>query len=127
MPSRDESVVNAVRKVEAEIGHAMIRHDVYMLSRLYADDFKTITSSGAIITKRDILDDFSSFRDEVASFENGPVDVQVFGNVAVAHAAVREKRSLDGKEVGGEFVWMNLLKKREGRWVVVRSAGARVK
>jgi hypothetical protein len=26
-----------------------------------------------------------------------------------------------------EFVWMDLLEKRAGKWVVVRSAGARVK
>ena len=61
------------------------------------------------------------------SFENGPMDVQVFGNVAAAHGSVTEKRSRDGKDTSGEFVWMDLLEKRGGKWVIVRSAGARVK
>ena len=90
-------------------------------------DFATIGSSGKVITKKDLLRDFESFHDKLESFENGPMDVQVFGNVAVAHASVTEKRSRDGKGTSGEFVWMDLLEKRAGKWVVVRSAGARVK
>jgi hypothetical protein len=53
--------------------------------------------------------------------------VQVFGNVAVACATVKEKRTRDGKDTSGQFVWVDLLEKRAGKWVVVRSAGARVK
>jgi hypothetical protein len=47
--------------------------------------------------------------------------------VAAAHGSVTEKRSLDGKDTSGEFVWMDLFEKRGGKWVIVRSAGARVK
>jgi hypothetical protein len=53
--------------------------------------------------------------------------VQVFGNVAVACASVKEKRTRDGKDTSGEFVWVDLLEKRAGKWVVVRTAGARLK
>jgi hypothetical protein len=49
--------------------------------------------------------------------------VQVFGNAAVVHGSVTEKRIRDGKDTSREFVWMNLLEKRAGKWVVVRSAG----
>jgi hypothetical protein len=31
-----------------------------------------------------------------------------------------------GKDVSGNFVWMELLENRAGKWAVVRSAGARV-
>jgi hypothetical protein len=50
----------------------------------------------------------------------------VYGNVAVASARVKEKRNWDGKDTSGEFVWMDLLENRGGKWVVVRSAGARL-
>jgi len=49
------------------------------------------------------------------------------GDVAVVHGSVTEKRIRDGKDASGQFVWMDLLEKRDGKWVVVRSAGARVK
>ena len=126
-PSQDPGVVNAVRQLEQDMGDAMVRGDIGTLSRIYADDFATIGSSGKTITKKDLLRDFESFHDKLESFELGPMDVQVFGNVAVVHGSVTEKRIRDGKDVSGEFAWMDLLEKRAGNWVVLRSAGTSVK
>jgi ketosteroid isomerase-like protein len=125
-PSRDPAVVNTLKQIEQEMGDAMVRADVDKLSQIYADDFVSVGSSGKVITKKDLLNDFASFHDKLESFENGPMDVQVFGDVAVVHGSTSEKRTRDGKDTSGEFVWMDLLKKRDGKWVVVQSAGARV-
>jgi ketosteroid isomerase-like protein len=126
-PSKDPAAVNAVKQLEQDMGDAMVRVDIDKLNQIYADDFATVGSSGRIITKKDLLRDFESFHDKLESFENGPIDVQVFGDVAVAYASVTEKRIRDGKDSSGEFVWMDLLEKRAGKWVIVRSAGARLK
>ena len=126
-PSKDPAAVNAVKQLEQDMGDAMVRVDIDKLNQIYADDFATVGSSGRIITKKDLLRDFESLHDKLESFENGPIDVQVFGDVAVAYASVIEKRIRDGKDTSGEFVWMDLLEKRAGKWVVVRSAGARLK
>ena len=91
-----------------------------------ADDFKTI-GSGKIITKETMLTDFKSFHDKLEWFEEGPMDVQVYGEVAVANGTVKERRTRDGKDTSGEFVWVDLLKKRAGKWVVVASESARLK
>jgi len=105
----------------------MVASDIDKLNQIYADDFATVGSSGKVITKKTLLSDFKSFYAKLEWFENGPMDVQVFGNLAVACASVKEKRTRGGKDTGGEFVWMDLLEKRAGKWVVVRSAGARLK
>src|SRR5215471_6801579 len=126
-PSKDATVVNALKQLEHDMGDAMVRLDIDKLNQIYADDFATIGSSGRIVTKKDLLRDFESFHDKLESFEIGPMDVQVFGNVAAIHGSVTEKRTRDGKDTSGEFVWMDLLENRAGKWVVVRSAGARVK
>jgi ketosteroid isomerase-like protein len=126
-PSKDPSDINAITQLEQDMGDAMVRADVDKLSQIYADDFATIGSHGKIITKKDLLYDFESSHDQLKSFETGPMDVQVFGNVAVVHGSVTEKRVRDGKDVSGEFVWMDLLEKRAGKWMVVRSAGSRLK
>ena len=42
-------------------------------------------------------------------------------------SSVLEKRVVDGRETEMELVYQDVLKKREGRWVVVRSTGAKVK
>ena len=123
---KDQAVIDAVKQVEQEMGKAMEAGDIDKLKQIYADDFATIGSSGEIITKQNLLSDFESFHDKLEWFENGPMDVQVFGNVAVAQGSVKEKRSRNGKDTSGEFAWMDLLEKRAGEWVVVRSASARV-
>ena len=126
-PSKDPTAVNAVKQLEQDMGDAMVRVDIDKLNQIYADDFATVGSSGKVFTKADILQDFESFHDKLESFENGPIDVQVFVNVAVAHGSVTEKRTRDGKDASGNFVWMDLLENRGGKWVVVRSAGTRLK
>ena len=126
-PSQDPTVVNALKQLEQDMGDAMVRVDIDKLNQIYADDFATVGSSGKIVTKKDLLRDFESFHDKLESFEIGPMDVQVFGNVAVVHGSVTEKRTRDGKDTSGEFVWMDLLENRAGNWVVVRSAGTRLK
>jgi len=126
-PSKDPTAVNAVKQLEQDMGDAMVRVDIDRLNQIYADDFATVGSSGKVFTKADVLKDFESFHDKLESFENGPIDVQVFGNVAVAHGSVTEKRTRDGKDASGNFVWMDLLENRGGKWVVVRSAGTRLK
>jgi hypothetical protein len=105
----------------------MVAVDIDKLNQIFADDWATIGSSGRIITKEKVLEDFKSGKDKLVSYENGPIDVQVFGNVAVAHGAVSEKRIRDGKDDSGESVWMDLLENRAGKWVVVRSAATSVK
>jgi ketosteroid isomerase-like protein len=124
---KDSSDVATIMQLEQDMGNAMIAGDVDKLSQMYADDFATVGSSGKVITKQTLLTDFKSFHDKLEWFENGPMNVQVYGNVAVAHARVSEKRSHDGKDTSGQFVWVDVLEKRDGKWVVVQTAGARLK
>jgi ketosteroid isomerase-like protein len=124
--SSDPAAVDAVKQVAQDMGNAMVASDVGQLAQIYADDFVDVLSSGKRITKKDLLDDFGSFHDKLVSFELGPTDVQVWGNVAVSQGSVTEKRSSHGEDTSGEFAWMDLLEKRAGRWVVVRSAGSRL-
>ncbi|HET6181007.1 MAG TPA: nuclear transport factor 2 family protein [Candidatus Sulfotelmatobacter sp.] len=123
---KDASAVDTIKQLEQDMGDATIAGDIDKLNQLYADDWTTVGSSGEVTTKT-LLTDFKSFHDKLEWFENGPIDVQVFGNVAVACARVKEKRTRDGKDTSGEFVWVDLLENRAGKWVVVRSTGARLK
>jgi ketosteroid isomerase-like protein len=126
-PFNDPADVATVRQIEREMGDAMVAVDIDKLNQIYADDWADITSSGRIITKEKILQDFKSGKNKLVSFELGPIDVQVLGNVAVAHGGVSEKRFWDGKDFSGEVLFMDLLEKRAGKWVVVRTEGAPVK
>jgi hypothetical protein len=109
------------------MGDAMVAVDTDKLNQIFADDWAIVGKSGKIVTKESLLRDFKSGKDRLVSYELGPMDVQVLGNVAVGHGSVTEKRIRDGKDVSGEGVWTDLFEKRAGKWVVVRSGGAFVK
>jgi ketosteroid isomerase-like protein len=125
-PSNDPAVVDAVKQVGQDMGDAMVAGDIDKLNQIFADDWATVDSSGKIFTKEGLLSDFRSGKHKIEWFENGPIDVQVFGDVAVAQGSVKEKRTDKGQDTSGQFLWMDLLNKRAGKWAVVRSAGARV-
>jgi ketosteroid isomerase-like protein len=125
-PSNDPVAVEAIRQLERDMGDAMVAGDIQTLSEIYADDFATDGSAGKVVTKKTLLTDFKSFHDKLEWFENGPIDVQVFGNIAMAQGGVEEKRSRDGKDTSGQFLWQDVLRKQAGKWVVWRSAAARV-
>jgi len=124
--SKDPAVIDAVKQVGQDMGDAMVAGDMDKLNQIFADDWATVDSSGKIFTKESLLSDFKSGGHKLEWFENGPIDVQVFGDVAVAQGSVKEKRTDGGQDTSGQFLWMDLLKKRAGKWAVVRSAGARV-
>jgi ketosteroid isomerase-like protein len=126
-PFNDPTDLATVRQIEREMGDAMVAVDIDKLNQIYADDWADITSSGKIITKEKILQDFKSGKNKLVSYELGPIDVQVRGDVAVAHGGVSEKRIWDGKDLSDEVLYMDLLEKRAGQWVVVRSEGAPAK
>jgi len=124
--SKDIADIDAIKQVEQTMGYAMVAGNVGELSEIYADNFATIGSDGKLVTKRTLLTDFESFHDKLEWFENGPMDVQVFGDVALAQGLVKEKRSKNGKDTSGQFLWQDVLERRGGKWVVWRSAAARV-
>jgi ketosteroid isomerase-like protein len=126
-PVGDPADIEAIKQLGQAMGDAMVAVDIDKLNQIYADDWATIGASGKIVTKESVLRDFKSGKDKLISFELGPIDVQVLGDVAVAHGTVTEKRTRDGKDVSGEAIYMDLLRKRAGKWVVVRSAGVMVK
>jgi ketosteroid isomerase-like protein len=126
--SNDPAVVETLKQIERDMGQAMVAVDIEKLNRTFADDWTSIGTSGAVVTKEKMLSDFKSGVDHrLEAFELGPMDVQVKGNVAVVHGSVTEKRTRAGKDVSGEYLWMDLMEKRNGTWVVVRSAGAKVR
>jgi len=125
-PSKDVLAVDvaAIKQIGQDMGDAMVTGDTAKLSQIFADDWASVGPSGKATTKEDFLRNHISGDSKLESFDLGPIDVQVLGNSAVAQGSVIETR---GKETGIKMIYADLLEKRSGKWVVVRSMGARVK
>jgi ketosteroid isomerase-like protein len=119
--------VETLKRLGQQMGDAMIARDIAALDRIFADDWLSIGSTGRSVKKDSVLEKFRNGTDTLESFELGPMDVLVLGNIAAVRGTVTEKRHRDGKDVSGELLYMDLLEKRDGTWVVVRSTGKRLK
>src|ERR671936_28212 len=91
-PFNDPADVAAIKQIGQDMGDAMVAGDMDKLKQIFADDWLSVGSSGKTLTKESFLSDLKSGKHKLASFELGPMNVQVFGEVAVVQAGVTEKR-----------------------------------
>jgi ketosteroid isomerase-like protein len=126
-PAKGPSVSETVKQLEHEWTDAMKASDVDKLSQILADDWTGLGYDGKKLTKESYLADTKSGASKLESFEFGPMDVKVLGNVAVVQGSDTEKSTTNGKNSSGKWVWMDVFVKRGDKWVAVRSQTAMVK
>ena len=126
-PSESPSVADTLKQLEQDFGDAIKAVDANKLNQILADDWVNLGGGGRILTKEGFLRDLKSGNDKLESFELGPMEVKVLGNVAVAQGTVTEKSNTSGQDSSGKSVWMDVFVKRGDKWVIVRSLSAKVK
>jgi ketosteroid isomerase-like protein len=122
-PSTEE----AIKQLDRDWWNAEKAGDTDKLGQIIADDWTVIGYDGKKTTKQGFLADMKSGKAKLESFELGPMDVKVLGNVAVAQGSNTEKSITGGKETNGKWVWTDVFAKRKGKWVAVRSQYALLK
>jgi ketosteroid isomerase-like protein len=128
MAAADESGVAAhLKQLETDWLKAEKAGDVARLSEIVADDWQDIYVDGSRGTKQTLLVGVKSGRYRMESYEMGPMDVKVLGNVAVVQGSDTEKSTYDGKDDSGKYVWTDVYVNRGGKWQAVRSQIAKVK
>jgi ketosteroid isomerase-like protein len=120
------SVSNGIKQLELDWENAMKSGDLDKLSAIIADDWVGIGQDGKE-TKASFLAEYKSGASKIESFEMGPMDVKVLGNVAVCQGSDTEKSTSKGKDTSGKWVWMDVFVNRGGKWVAVRSETTMVK
>ncbi len=125
--AKGPSTAEAIKQLEHEWTDAVKGGDADKLSQILADDWTELSFDGKKVTKKDYIADYKSGKSKLESFEFGPMDVKVLGNVAVVQGSDTEKSTTDGKDSSGKFAWMDVFVKRDGKWVAVRSQLAKVK
>jgi ketosteroid isomerase-like protein len=123
----DLNVVATMKQLAQDWGDSIVAGDVEKLARILADDWSNFGASGKPMGRDSFLDSLKAGKHKLESFELGPMDVKVLGDVAVVQGIVTEKRTDDGKDTSGKFVWMDVFVKRADKWVCVRSTGFRAK
>jgi ketosteroid isomerase-like protein len=115
----------AVKQLERDWSDAQKAADVDKLDQILANDWAALGPEGKRETKKQYLADIKSGANKLESFEFGPMDVKMLGNIAVVQGSDTEKSSNKGKDTSGKWVWMDVFVKRDGKWLAVRSQSAK--
>lgn len=121
------SAAQAVKQLEHDWSDAAKAGDTDKLSQIIADDWSGLGPDGVKLTKVAFIESYKSGKSKLESYEFGPMDVKVLGNVAVVQGSDTEKSVTDGKDSSGKYSWTDVFAKRDGKWVAVRSQLTKVK
>ena len=101
-----------LKALEQARSEAIRAGDMETLGRLYADDFRGVTTTGQPVDKETLMSVFKAV-DRRLAFTNEEVQVRVIGQVALVSGLVTARA---GDEVVTAFRYLHVYLQREGRW-----------
>ncbi len=104
---------------------ALMTADIAVLERIFADDYVQYNESGKAFTKQDVLNNFRTGAIRYPSIVSTSRKIRVFGDTAVVHGAESDEVEVNGKRSSVRYVYLDVLRKRDGEWKLVASQLAR--
>lgn len=114
-----------IKQMEQDWSEAQKTGNIEKLSQMIADDWRGQGPDGKISTKAEMLADTKDGKSKLESFEMGPMEVKVLGNIAICQGSGTEKSMDHGKDSSGKWVWMDVFVNRGGKWLAVRSQSSK--
>jgi ketosteroid isomerase-like protein len=101
---------------------ALMAADVAELTRILADDYIQYDESGTAHTREDVLNDLESGEIRyVSMISTGRRIRMVSGDVAVVHGSEEDDVEQGGRRYPVNYIYMDVVVKRDGRWQIVAS------
>lgn len=117
----------ALLEFEKTRSAAIARHDLDLLRRMYADEFRGLTATGYLVDRERLMEVFK--RDDPSTvFTIDEIAVRIVGqasDTAMFTGRLTTKKR-DGGEVLGQSRFVHLYVWREGRWQILYGQGTRL-
>jgi uncharacterized protein (TIGR02246 family) len=104
---------------------ALMSSDLEVLAQIFADDYVQYNESGKAFTKHDVLNNFRTGAIRYPSIVSTGRRIRVFGDTAVVHGSESNEVEAEGKKFSVRYVYLDVLRKRNGKWMLVASQLAR--
>ena len=125
-PSTAASVAETIKQVEQDWANASVAVDVGKVSQILGDDWRGVGYAGKVHSKESTLSRLQSREFKLDSYEMGPMEVKVLGNIAVVQGSGAATGHSERKGTVVKTAWMDVLEKRGDKWVVVRSQSTKL-
>jgi ketosteroid isomerase-like protein len=104
---------------------ALMSADLTALARIFADDYVQYNEAGRAFTKQDVLNNFRMGAIRYPSIVSTGRNIRIFGDTAVVHGSESDEVEVSGKRSAVRYVYLDVLRKRNGEWKLVASQLAR--
>jgi ketosteroid isomerase-like protein len=100
---------------------ALMASDIAALSQIFADDYVQYDSSGKAFSKRQVLENLRTSAIRYPSIVSTGRRIRLFGEMAIVHGSESDEVEADGAHFKVQYLYMDVVLKREGRWQIVGS------
>ena len=100
---------------------ALMTADLNALADIFADDYVQYNESGQAFTKRDVLNNFRTGAIRYPSIVSTSRKIRIFGDTAVVHGSESDEVEINGKRSAVRYIYLDVLRKRAGKWKLVAS------
>jgi uncharacterized protein (TIGR02246 family) len=114
----DEQAIHALFEAA---DRALMRADIDVLARIFADDYVQYDASGRVLTKQEVLDNLRAGVVRYPLIVSTSRTIRRFGEMAIVHGAEADEVEAEGKRFSVRYLYMDVACKRDGRWQIVGS------
>ena len=113
-------------KMEQEMADAIVKNDTSVWDKYSVDNAVFTDPGGVLMTKAQSIATFKSGVLKIESTKIHDMKVQMFGNTAIVTYASTDKGMVMGKDISGEYRWIDVFTKIGGKWKLVAGQGTAV-
>jgi hypothetical protein len=116
-----------LKKIEQELTDNILKSDTAAFEKYLTSDYLGIGPDGAAQNKSELVSDIKSGTLKLESSAISDMKVQVAGpDMAVVVYRTTDKGTYKGKDVTGEYRWLDVFVKRGGKWQIAIDQGTQI-
>ena len=116
-----------IKKIEQELTDSLLKSDTSVFEKYLASDYLGIGPDGVTQNKSELLADIKSGTLKLESSNLSDIKVQVADpDMAVVVYRSTDKGMYKGKDVTGEYRWLDVFVKRDGKWQIAIDQGTQI-
>jgi hypothetical protein len=120
-------VEGTLKKIEQELNDSILKSDTTAFEKYLTSDYLGIGPDGVTQNKSELLSDIKSGTLKLESSTMSDMKVQVAGaDMAVVVYRSTDKGTYKGKDVTGEYRWLDVFVKRDGKWQIAIDQGTQI-
>jgi uncharacterized protein (TIGR02246 family) len=101
---------------------ALIAADIAALSPIFADDYVQYDEAGKSFSKQDVVNNLKSGAIRYISMVSTGRRIRLLGDdVAIVHGSEEDEVEQGGRRFAVQYIYMDVVVKRSGRWQIVAS------